>query len=126
MDKRIVYGIAIFLFIVLVTPWILQKQQSPSLPKYTAEQKKLAQEYHDLMMNGGLITELKGEGKLQIIYVNRNFWSLMTYENKKKFLKGMSMTNEILGYTPWMEIKDNLTGELYGALKPPLTNEIYK
>lgn len=93
--------------------------------------KKIAQEAHDILINGlmkeGLIKELKGEGKLQVVYVNGDLWRrIFTYEQKKKLLGQISKTNEILGYTPWVEIRDYRSDEVYGALKPPLTFEIYK
>jgi len=38
-------------------------------------------------MKEGLIKELKGEGKLQVVYVNGALWkSSLTYEQKKDLL----------------------------------------
>jgi hypothetical protein len=93
---------------------------------YTPQQKKAAEDFHKTLMDSGLVIEFKPEGKLQVVYVDRKMWNAGSYENKKQILKGLSQSNEILGYTPWMEIRDYRSGEVYGALKPPLTFEIYK
>lgn len=122
--------LGVALLILIAISYVIGTTQSPSTSEksatYTDAQKKTAKEVQDLFMKSGLIKELKGEGKLQIIYVDRGLWNATTYENKKDFLKNYSKTNEILGFTPWVEIRDQLSGEVYGALKPPLTFEIYK
>lgn len=128
LPAKIGLGIIIIIVIFGIIPELFGP--SPS-QKYTKEQKKVAQEAHDILINGlmkeGLINELKGEGKLQVIYVNGALWRrIFTYEQKKELLRNISKTNEILGYTPWVEIRDYRSGEVYGALKPPLTFEIYK
>lgn len=133
------FGLAILILIVIlvIIPKLFGPSPSspkftdPSSPKFTEEQKKIAKEANDILINGlmkeGLIKELKGEGILQIVYVNGTLWkSSLTYEQKKDLLGNISKTNEIMGYTPWVEIRDYRSGEVYGALKPPLTFKIYK
>ena len=93
---------------------------------YTAEQKKAAKDIRSQYMKIGFIKQLKGEGDLQIVYVDGSLWSRMAFEKKKEFLKQMSVTNEVLGYTPWVEIRNHRSGEVYGAVKPPMTIKIYK
>jgi len=128
LPAKIGLGIIIIIVIFGIIPELFGP--SPS-KKYTKEQKKAAQEAHDILINGlmreGIIKELKGEGELQVVYVNGALWRrIFTYEQKKELLGNISKTNEILGYTPWVEIRDYRSGEVYGALKPPLTFKIYK
>jgi hypothetical protein len=123
-------GLGIIIFIVIIGIIAQLFGPSPS-HKYTKEQKKIAKEANDILINGlmkeGIIKELKGEGKLQIVCVDGALWGRsFTYDQKKDLLGNISKTNEIMGYTPWVEIRDYHSGEVYGALKPPLTFEIYK
>jgi len=99
---------------------------TPQKPIYTAQQKKAAQEIQKLLIKSGLIKEFAAEGDLQIVYVNRLYWDFNSFERKREILKTLSETNEIQGYTPWIEIRDYTTGEVYAAIKPPLTLKVYK
>lgn len=122
--------IGLFLLILIAFSYIAGSLKTSNdhkaSPTYTNEQKKAAKELQELLMQAGLVKEYKGEGKLQVVYVDRNLWNITAYEKKKEILKNLSKTNEIRGHTPWVEIRDHLSGEVYGALKPPLTFEIYK
>jgi len=119
--------VTIFLFGLIIsmisTP---SSTTTTNKPAYTDEQKKAAREYFKILMDSGMVTEFKGEGKIQIVYVDKKMWSIGTYENKKTILKTLSQSNEILNKTPWIEIRDHRSGKVYGALKPPLTMDIYE
>lgn len=124
LPAKIVLG---FIFFIVLIQLMDSLDLLPSkTTSYTPQQKKAAESFHKTVMDTGLVIEFKPEGKLQIVYVDRKMWNVGSYEKKKQILKGLSESNEILGYTPWIEIRDYRSGEVYGALKPPLTLKIYK
>ena len=123
LPAKIGLGIIIIIVIFGIIPELFGP--SPS-QKYTKEQKKAAEDIHKIFIDSGLIVEFKSGNGIQIVYVDKMMWNAGTYENKKEILGKLSETNEILGYTPWIEIRDYHSGKVYGALKPPLTKEIYE
>jgi hypothetical protein len=116
--------IAVFIFIGIIASMISTKTSAPNT--YTAEQKKAAKELQDILLKSGFVTKLSSEGQLQVFYVNRGLWRATPYEKKKELLGNLSKSNEIQGFTPWIEIRDYRSGKVYGALKPPLTMDIYE
>jgi len=123
-------GLGIIVFIVVIG--IIPKFFGPLLPqKFTEEQKKAAQESRDILIytfiREGVFKELKREGKLQVVYVDGALWrSLLTYERKNELLRQISIFNEVSGYTPWVEIRNYRSGEVYGAFTPLRASRIYK
>lgn len=89
-------------------------------PKYSDAQREAAQGFWDTVVDQylklGLITHYRTEGPNFIIYVRETQWRLLSYEDKRTFLSNVSRTNEILGRTSRVEIRDNDTGRsLWGS-----------
>jgi len=82
------------LIIIVIGVYALGLLNSPSTqkspPSFTDEQKKAAKEYGELLMQSGLVKQYKGEGRLQIAYVDKKLWGITTYEQKKGILKNLS------------------------------------
>lgn len=63
-----------------------------------------------------MITDYKAQGSFQIIYVDGFLWRNTEYEHKKTLVRGFSISNEILGRTPFLKIKDNQSGRVYAEM----------
>ena len=99
-------------------------------PRYSDGQREAAQGFWDTVVDQylklGLITHYGTEDRTFVIYVRGSQWRLLSKEDKRTFLANVSRSNEILGRTSRVEIRDNDTGIVYGVLNPPLVNEIYE
>ncbi len=126
-SRRVKGFLLILVLVFFGGAWLVSKTTPDSpVPVVTADQKKAAAEIQKLLMESGLVMEYKGEGKIQIVYVKRPLWDINSFEKKKEVLKTLSQSNEVQGFTPWIEIRDFTSGEVYAAVKPPLTFEVYK
>lgn len=129
-----IYLPIIFVFSILLMSCSDNSTTSNLKPVETQEQKEakkqeMRKHYDDLVSNLQkieLLKEYKQEGKIIVYYVNTRPWKNTPFEQKKKLMHLLSEFQETSGYTPWVEIKDYYSGKLYGAIKPPLTNDIYE
>ena len=126
----------VFLFLLLLAVglanWMSVQNPAVSLGSvsWSKEQIEGAKEFWEYriprLQETGLIKRVSHEGGIQILQVDGVLWRSLDGETKRRILRDASDSNEFLGRTQYVEIRDHASEEIYGELKPPLVNEIYK
>lgn len=126
--------ISLFLLFLAVGLGNWMSEQNPAVSlgsvRWSGEQIEDAKEFweHQIprLQKAGLITGVSHEGAVQVIHVDGDQWRSLDGGKKRHLLREASDSNEFLGRTQYVEIRDHVSERLYGELKPPLVNEIYE